>query len=118
MMAIQEELIKQTTPETQELLKQKNVVMIALGFALRKSYMGRQLIHRAVLLAEALGAKAGYKYSFVYATNFRSSKAVTKIGYEKLGSLDCREVEQKGVKIYSLVDELCIYPTIWLKKIV
>lgn len=43
--------------------------------------MGKQLLHRAVKLAEILGTKKGFRYNYVYASNFRSAQAVIKLGY-------------------------------------
>jgi len=116
-MALLDFLLEKVKPEYQALLKQVGVVFYNVSFALRKEYMGRQLMYRALSLVESLGVKKGYSYSFGYASNFRSAQTAIKLGYEKIASCECRDFEHNGVKPFALVDELHHETSLWLRKL-
>jgi len=74
------------------------------GVALKKEHMGKRLLHKMMIGNETLGIRQGFRYGFSYASNFKTGIALSKLNYEKISEIECKEFDYLGVKPFELVE--------------
>jgi hypothetical protein len=66
-------MISQTDEKLQPVLSQKGVLMDIWGVAIKKNHHGKRILGKMMGINLLLGLDAGYAYSFVYASNFKTA---------------------------------------------
>ena len=82
--------MKKIKGEYEKVITEKGVVMDIWGVALHKDYMGKRLLYQMMIANEVLGLEFGYKYTFCYCTNWKTTKALEKIDYVLVSDVNAK----------------------------
>ena len=85
------------------------------GVALHQDYMGKRLLYQMMIANEVLGLQFGYKYTFCYCSNWKTTKALEKIDYELVSDVDAKQFVLHGQKYFQHLDPEHPYTSLWMK---
>lgn len=88
IIQLEERMISLADAKIQPILTQRGLVLDIWGVALKKNHMGKRLLHKMMNENERLGRKAGFEYSFCFATNFKTGVALKKQHFHKIGEIN------------------------------
>lgn len=87
------------------------------GVAIKKEHFGKRILGKMIEANIVLGKKAGYKYAFSYASNFKTGKSLARHAFTKIADVDVRDFKVDGICPFRLVNKDQERPSIWLRKL-
>lgn len=98
IIRLEDHMLSLADAKIQPILAQRGLVMDIWGVALKKQHMGKRLLHKMMDANEYLGEKAGYEYSFCYASNFKTGISLKKLHFHKIAEANAANFHTFGVR--------------------
>lgn len=91
IIKLEEYMLDMASRNYKTVLNKQGHVLDIWGVAIKKQHMGKRLLHKMMHLNEELGLEAGYRYSFSYASNFKTGIGLKKQHFHKIAEANAKE---------------------------